>query len=287
MKIINILKEAQISALIFVVTVLVASFCICYERNKIDNLNKTIVSRGHTIEEQKKTIESFEKRQDSSKDSLETHALKQVKELELEVSKLKEVNNELTAENFELKSSKKHSSSSKSTYLSVKFWYDGNNYEISDTELKLYKDSVLSKEVSDSVTVVSPTISEDRLENGQTVYSVMSNKGLVFMSSYPSLSVIEGSHLSAPNSAFSQKETDKYLAIKFWEGPDYYQNLSEGKWYTDYSLQKTIDNSESIVIISKNTDCFVMKNGIEVYTAMAEDGAILWMHDSPSLETIE
>lgn len=246
-----------------------------FQHNDAKVVETPVPNDGFTLEEKEKL--------ENTVDTLKKEKL----DLEEENSRLKKENKEVKEEKLELETSIKNSSSSNSSYLSIKFWQDGKNYKISDTELKLYKDSVLSKEVSDSVTVVSPTISEDRLENGQTVYSVMSNKGLVFMSSYPSLSVIEGSHLTAPASAFSQKATDKYLAIKFWEGPDYYKNLSKGIWYTDYSLQKTIDNSESIVIISENTDCFVMKNGIEVYTAMAEDGAILWMHDSPSLETIE
>lgn len=275
--------------IIFILVVLLFS---CHSTSNDKKTYSLINEYQKQIKEKDAEILRLKANNNSSQDLEEVSTLEdENSRLERENLNLKSQNSKLEKENSELKKQIplegiSSSFSSSKNYLRIKFWEDGKNYKITNEDMYFYKDSYLSKKVK-NVTVVSPTISEDYLENGQTVYTVMTNKGLVFMSSYPSLTEVEG-NLTAPESAFSEKETKKYLAIKFWKG-EYEKKLYEDSnqsWYGDCSLQNKIDNSESILISSENNDCFVMSNGIQVYTAMAEDKSILWMHDSPSLETI-
>lgn len=239
-------------------------------------------------------------RQLNAKINLSENLEKEVSTLEDENSRLKKEksdlesqNSKLKKENFQLKekNSKENTSSlsvsNSNNYLTIKFWEDGKNYKITNEDIRLYKDANLSKKVK-NVIVVSPTISEDYLENGQTVYTVMSNKGLAFMSSYPDLVEVEGD-LTAPESAFSKEENNKYIALKFWKSKAK-RKLSENCdqfWYSDCFLSEKIYNSTSFYVVSENLDTFKMNNNITIHSALIDNGDIVWMYDDPSLETIE
>ncbi len=240
--------------------------------NKIRQLNATINS-SENLEEEASALED------------ENSKLKKEKsDLERQNSKLEKENSELREKSFEENTS---SSSVSNNYLAIKFWEDGKNYKITNEDLHIYKDANLLKKVK-NVIVVSPTISEDHLENGQTIYTVMSSKGLAFMSSYPNLSEVEGD-LTAPESAFSKEENDKYIALKFWKGKQK-KKLSENCnqfWYSDWLLSEKIYNSNSFCVVSENIDSFKMSNNINIHSAVIDNGDIVWMYDEPSLETIE
>lgn len=266
---------------------------------------KTIKNLRHEVNERGIKIHQYEENATSvpvepEKDDVDTEKLKAKnnalakdvsnleatnKDLEEQVSILEEENVTLKKENAKLGLQK-----STPNYLRIKFWYDGKNYEILNEDIKLYKNAYLSKPApAGKVIIVSPTISEDRLENGQTVYTVMSNKGLIFMSSYPSLTELEGSYLKAPESAFSDKENKKYLSLIFWQG-DYEKMLyqdSNQSWYSDCYLSEKVEDSTSIVIVSENNDSFDMSNKVTIYSAFTQDGKVVWMSQYPNLEIIQ
>lgn len=233
----------------------------------------------------------------------------EIKEKELENQNLQSENNDLKAENESLSSvlkksdeqidilkeknkafssgSNQSSTSKTLNYLAVKFWQDGKNYKVSETSEKLYKNPYLSKEVSKETIIVSPTIDELRLENGQTVYSIMSVNGLVYTSSYPNLTEIESTKTISAKS-ISDEASKKYISLKFWKG-EHKRKLHEGSnqiWFSDHLLSLNITNSDSIIIVSENVDYFKLFNKVTVYAALSENGNIVWMHEAPSLENI-
>lgn len=176
--------------------------------------------------------------------------------------------------------------SSTSNYLKIKYWTDGKNYILSNEEQKLYKDPYLSKKVSSKRIFVSSTVSEESLENGQTVYSAMTSEGLVYSSEYINLSQLEETEYSLSENAVSSAENEKYTKIRFWKteerylGEDSYQ-----KWYSDYTLSQEVKDSKYLRIISE-VDDFTASNGVQVYCALTQNGDIVYMHESPNLVTI-
>lgn len=267
---------------LLVVVAIVANICILFARIQIDNLNSTIGYRDTTIVEKDQKIEDLEKKLSS-----ETSNSDKVTELEAKVSTLEDEKSQLEEKLSTIEDEKSQSEETSQNYLKIKFWQDGKNYKIANEDIRLYKDANLSKKVK-NVIVVSPTISEDYLENGQTVYTVMSNKGLAFMSSYPDLVEVEGD-LTAPESAFSKEENNKYIALKFWKSTQK-RKLSENCnqfWYCDCYLSDKIHNSNAFFVVSENIDSFKMQNNINIYSALLNNGDLVWMYDSPSLEIIE
>lgn len=278
-----------------VVVIIIATICIVFTRIQINNLNSTIAYRDTTIVELEKKLSS--ETSDSNKvteleakvstlEDEKTQLAEKLSTIENEKSQLEEKLSTIEDEKSQLEETSSSNSNSQN-YLKIKFWADGKNYKITNEDMYFYKDSYLSKKVK-NVIVVSPTISEDYLENGQTVYTVMSNKGLIFMSAFPNLEEIEGSHLVAPESAFSKEENEKYIALKFWKSTQM-RKLSENCnqfWYSDCFLTDKLHNSDYLYVISDNVDNFKMSSNINIYSALIENGDIVWMHDSPSLETI-
>ena len=176
--------------------------------------------------------------------------------------------------------------SSTSNYLKIKYWSDGKNYTLSDEEQKIYKDSFLSEKISSKRVFVSSTISEERLENGQTVYSAMTSEGLVYSSEYINLSQLEETEYYLSENAVSSAENEKYTKIRFWKteerylGEDSYQ-----KWYSDYTLSQEVKDSKYLRIVSE-VDNFTASNGVQIYCALTQNGDIVYMHESPNLVTI-
>lgn len=83
--------------------------------------------------------------------------------------------------------SKQNSSTQNASYLSIKFWSDGNTYTANVT---WYSDPNCTKTISD-VTITSPIVSTDKLSNNYTVYTCMSSNGLVYSSKYPYLTKVK------------------------------------------------------------------------------------------------
>lgn len=72
------------------------------------------------------------------------------------------------------------------SYLSVKFWYDGNTYSSKAT---WYSDIACTKKIANDVVITSPIVDAIEQSNGYTAYCCMSTTGLVYSSSRPYLSV--------------------------------------------------------------------------------------------------
>ena len=268
-------------------TVFILSFW--YEKGRINSLEEVLNARNDTIEDLKnqnkeltkklKELKKDSNNEKASKLAEETYDLqKQVSELEDQNNSLKEKVSELTAANTE--------KTSPMNYLKIKFWNDGKNYKLSDDNLRVYKNQYLSKEFSDTFTVVSPTISEDVLENGQTVFSFMTTKGIAYTSFYPNLEELTGNS-KAPEKAFSSKANDKYIQMKFWSSAERktLHEDSNQSWYDDCYLTKKLDNSR--IIISERIDSFKMSNNITIWAALDSNNNIVWMSEEPALQTVE
>lgn len=229
-------------------------------------------------------------------------------ELEKELVRLQEQNNTLRKENnrltTELQNISHSASENNSTisnpnasptpvvqmenlYLRIKFWEDGKNYQLYD-DSSWYLDPYLSQKGTGSPIIVSPMIYELELENGQTVYHVMSSSGLIYMKEYPDLEEIE-EPAEILHSSIDTVANDAYLALLFYKDGSF-QKLyedSEQFWYDDCYLSHQIPNSSEVKISSVHTDCITLKNNVEVYSALAENGTVLWMNESPDLEELE
>lgn len=98
-------------------------------------------------------------------------------------NQVKDLQNQLADQ---IKLNSQNSSTATSSYLAIKFWSDGNTYSSS---VKWYCDPNCTKSAgnSDSITITSYVVSEDKLSNGYTVYTCMSSGGLVYSSQYPYL----------------------------------------------------------------------------------------------------
>ena len=176
--------------------------------------------------------------------------------------------------------------SSTTNYLKIKYWFDDKNYQLSDEEQKLYKDPYLSKNVSSQSIFVSPTVSEEELENGQTVYSAMTSEGLVYSSEYINLNQLEKTEYSLLENAVSPTENEKYKKIHFCKTEERcLSEDSEQKWYSDYTLSQEVKDSKYLRIVSEIDD-FTASNGVQLYCALTKNGDIVYMHESPNLVTI-
>lgn len=74
------------------------------------------------------------------------------------------------------------------SYLSVKFWSDGNTYSCKTT---WYSDIACTKKIANDVVITSPIVDAIEQSNGYTAYCCMSTTGLVYSSSRPYLSVVK------------------------------------------------------------------------------------------------
>lgn len=231
--------------------------------NKLKSDSKKYVANDNI--KLRKKVENLQKKLDSEKEK--TSSLKK---------KIKETQ----------KKNDSTTTSSSTNYLKIKYWFDDKNYTLSDEEQKLYKDPYLSKKGSSQSIFVSPTVSEEELENGQTVYSAMTSKGLVYSSSYIDLSQLESTDYSVSFKSISSKENKKYKKIRFYKTEE--KRLgeeSEQKWYSDYTLSQEIKDSKYLRIVSE-VDDFTASNGVQLYCALTKNGNIVYMHESPNLVTI-
>lgn len=214
---------------------------------------------------------------------------KKVENLQKKLDSEKEKNASLSKKLEDAQKENEESSTtttSSTNYLKIKYWFDDKNYTLSDEEQKLYKDPYLSKKISSKRVFVSSTVSEEELENGQTVYSAMTSKGLVYSSSYIDLSQLEYTDYSVSSNSISSKENEKYKKIRFYKTEE--KRLgeeSEQKWYSDYTLSQEVKDSKYLRIVSE-VDDFTASNGVQLYCALTKNGNIVYMHESPNLETI-
>ena len=72
-------------------------------------------------------------------------------------------------------------------FTDIKFWKDGKTYAITRDDFVLFSDCFCSNKVKGNVKLVSPIVDQTELSNGITVYTFMSEEGLVYGTSRPSL----------------------------------------------------------------------------------------------------
>lgn len=75
--------------------------------------------------------------------------------------------------------------------ISIFFWSDGCTYKPSEETFQLYWDCFCSNKVGDSTLIISPQIMEVKLENGNTAFAMLSDKGIVWSVKRPYLQKIE------------------------------------------------------------------------------------------------
>ena len=112
-----------------------------------------------------------------------------VSELQIEVKSLKEQISELELENTKI--TQQSDSNANETFLALTFPSDGNFYKVSDEEFNFYSDQRCESKRSKDIKIISPIIEERKRDNGFIIYICMSDKGLVYSTSWPNLVVDE------------------------------------------------------------------------------------------------
>ncbi len=112
-----------------------------------------------------------------------------VSELQIEVKSLKEQISELELENTKI--TQQSDSNANETFLALTFPSDGNFYKVSDEEFNFYSDQRCESKVSKDIKIISPIIEERKRDNGFIIYLCLSDKGLVYSTSWPNLVVDE------------------------------------------------------------------------------------------------
>lgn len=112
-----------------------------------------------------------------------------VSELQIEVKSLKEQISELELENTKI--TQQSDSNANETFLALTFPSDGNFYKVSDEEFNFYSDQRCESKVSKDIKIISPIIEERKRDNEFIIYICMSDKGLVYSTSWPNLVVDE------------------------------------------------------------------------------------------------
>lgn len=110
-------------------------------------------------------------------------------ELQTEVKSLKEQISDLELKNTTL--TQQSDSNANETFLALTFPSDGNFYKVPDEEFDFYSDQRCESKVSKDIKIISPIIEERKRDNGFIIYICMSDKGLVYSTSWPSLVVDE------------------------------------------------------------------------------------------------
>lgn len=83
-----------------------------------------------------------------------------------------------------------HVQSNSSSYISIKFWSDGNLY-VSEKTVWYSDQNCRNKLSNESVIIASPIIDKTQLENGYIVYTCLSTNGLVYSSYNPRLTKVK------------------------------------------------------------------------------------------------
>lgn len=134
------------------------------------------------------------KRENSSREA-EVESLKQQTDEILaekqDSEQLQNQNEELQAQldnaNAEISKLKKDTEKKERPFTDIKFWKDGKTYTITREDFELFSDCFCSNKVKGKVKLVSPIVDVTKLSNGITVYTFMSEEGLVYGTSRPSL----------------------------------------------------------------------------------------------------
>lgn len=111
------------------------------------------------------------------------------KENEEMSTQLETVQAELSTTQAELQNTKSVGQIDQNSFVAAMFWQDGNFYE--DTETEFYSDPFCSSRVEGTLRFSSPIICGIDLSNGQTVYAVLSNSGIVYSVYEPDLEIVE------------------------------------------------------------------------------------------------
>lgn len=151
------------------------------QKDESKRLNDTIDTYQTTLEELETSLKNS-----ASNEQLQTKQ-SQIDTLTADLNNYKAVNEILNQQIAELQANKQPKQQINypdESYIELKFWTDGNNYK--SDKITWYSDPYCSKAISGEVIIISPTVSEDKLNNSYTVYTCLSSTNcLVYSSRYP------------------------------------------------------------------------------------------------------
>lgn len=166
-----------------------AQYTIDALNSKIDSLNSQIASKNNEIYNLKVQLDTVKNNSYSSSNNATINNLQnQINILTLDLQNYKTVAATLQQQlDAQIAINKNQSiQSAYSSYVAIKFWSNGKTYYTKKNVW--YSDSYCSKKLSSQdIIITSPTIDRFEASNGYTVYCCMSNVGLVYTSSKPSL----------------------------------------------------------------------------------------------------
>lgn len=103
-------------------------------------------------------------------------------------TQLEELESDLASTEAELSNTEQTEEADANLLISAMFWGDGNFYEDTN-ETKFYSDPNCVNKLEKSIKFNSPQIYEIQLENGQTVFTALSESGIVYSVHEPYLEV--------------------------------------------------------------------------------------------------
>lgn len=155
----------------------------------IDNLNSQIASKDREISNLKAQLSAAKNNSYSSSSNATIVELQnQINVLTLDLQNYKALAATLQQQlDAQIAVNKNQSvQSAYGSYVAIKFWSDGKTYYTKRTVW--YSDSYCSNKLANQdIVIISPTIDRFEASNGYTVYCCMSNVGLVYSSTKPSL----------------------------------------------------------------------------------------------------
>lgn len=159
---------------------------------QVDELNEELKKQKDEAKRLNDTIDTYQTTLEELETSLKNSASNEqlqakIDTLTADLNNYKAVNEILNQQIAELQANKQPKQQINypdESYIELKFWTDGNNYK--SDKITWYSDPYCSKAISGEVIIISPTVSEDRLNNGYTVYTCLSSTNcLVYSSRYP------------------------------------------------------------------------------------------------------
>ena len=163
-------------------------------------LNQFLV--GGAVENKQEEIEQLQAENDSLQEELDSVEADEgeLEEANDQIEHLQNINNSLQNRIEELEGAIQTTSDNPTTedslaqsYVSQKFWQDGNRYQTTGNETVFYSDTDFQNGLENSqVILVSPVVSTDKIQDPdtgeiRTVYSSLSEDGFVYSKDVPYL----------------------------------------------------------------------------------------------------
>ena len=163
-------------------------------------LNQFLV--GGAVQNKQEDIEQLQAENDSLQEELDSveDSSEELKTANDQIDHLQNINNALQTRIEELEGAIQTTSDNPTTenslaqsYVSQKFWQDGNRYQTTGTETVFYSDTDFQSGLENSqVVLVSPVVSTDKIQDPdtgeiRTVYTSLSEDGFVYSQEVPYL----------------------------------------------------------------------------------------------------